>query len=61
MKADVGSARKAEVCEHETSLELEHAAPDEVTARLKRELYEEVLAFQQRSFGAEIILSCLPE
>ncbi|GJM95680.1 hypothetical protein PR202_ga12451 [Eleusine coracana subsp. coracana] len=53
----------AEVCEHETSSRItsseqhqEKQRPhDEVTARLKRQLYAEVLAFQRRRSGAETL------
>ncbi|TVU25623.1 hypothetical protein EJB05_28126, partial [Eragrostis curvula] len=59
-KADLAKRLStAEVCEHEmssiTNLKGREKPRDEVTARLKRELYEDVLAFQQRSFGAETL------
>jgi hypothetical protein len=44
-----------EVCEHESIDFEQKKSTDEVMIRLKRELYDEVLAFQQRSFGAETL------
>ncbi|KAG8060650.1 hypothetical protein GUJ93_ZPchr0002g26203 [Zizania palustris] len=44
-----------EVCEHESIDFEQKKSQDAVMIRLKRELYEEVRAFQQRSFGTETL------
>jgi hypothetical protein len=44
-----------EVCEHESIDFEQKKSTDEVMIRLKCELYDEVLAFQQRSFKAETL------
>ncbi|KAM0927654.1 hypothetical protein ACQ4PT_002733 [Festuca glaucescens] len=44
-----------EVCEHETIEFEQKKSTDALMIRLKRELYDEVLAFQRRSFAAETL------
>ncbi|CAL5020118.1 unnamed protein product [Urochloa decumbens] len=44
-----------EVCEHESIDFEQKKSTDAVMIRLKRELYDEVLAFQRQSFGAETL------
>jgi len=50
-----GALSPEEVCEHESIDFEQKKSTDEVMIRLKRELYDEVLAFQRRSFGAETL------
>ncbi|XP_066319862.1 uncharacterized protein [Miscanthus floridulus] len=50
-----GALSPEEVCEHESVDFEQKKSTDEVMIRLKRELYDEVLAFQRRSFGAETL------
>jgi len=50
-----GALSPEEVCEHESIDFEQKKSTDEVMIRLKRELYDEVLAFQRQSFGAETL------
>jgi hypothetical protein len=52
---DAPALSPQEVCEHESIDFEQKKSTDEVMIRLKRELYDEVLAFQLRSFGAETL------
>ncbi|GJM87186.1 hypothetical protein PR202_ga03114 [Eleusine coracana subsp. coracana] len=49
------SSSLEEVCEHESIDFEQKKSTDATMIRLKRELYDEVLSFQRRSFGAETL------